>query len=109
MTFPAPLAVSVEIRNLARDQHIQRVWRLSSAIGVDGLSLERNTPFCSGTRVVIELRLPDQQQPVSVVGTIREAECDESTERPAVVEFGELDAEARALIIGYIEERTAVR
>jgi hypothetical protein len=55
----APAAVPVELRGSRR-----RVFRLSHALGEEGISLVRPAPFDPGEPVEIRVRVPEGDEPV---------------------------------------------
>jgi hypothetical protein len=106
----APIAVAVEIRALDTGPRLTRAFRLSLAIGEDGLRLERDLPFEPGRPVSVELVLPDETRPLRATGTVvAVAPDDEQDEgessRPRAVAFTSLDPEARRRVVRYVAER----
>ncbi|HKA86468.1 MAG TPA: PilZ domain-containing protein [Haliangiales bacterium] len=111
MNPPAPLAVAAEIRALDVGARVDRVWRTTRAIGVEGVRLERDMPFEPGRPVAVTLTLPDDGAAVSATGVVEGvAPDDEAREgeaaRPRAVAFVDLPEDARRRILDYVRERT---
>ncbi len=116
MHIPAPLHVTVLVRLLDAGALPVRVWRLSCAVGEDGVLLRRDLPFEPGRPVRVELTLPDQDELVAVTGIVTEVGPDDDHEpdennpeadrpRPRAVAFTALDPLARKRLAKYVEER----
>jgi hypothetical protein len=106
----APIAVAVEIRALDTGPRLVRAFRLSLAIGEDGLRLERDLPFEAGRPVGVELVLPDDARPLRATGTVlavppEDEEREGEAARPRAVRFAALDPDARSRVARYVEER----
>ena len=106
----APIAVAVEIRALDTGPRLERAFRLSRALGEDGLRLERDLPFEAGRPVSVELFLPDDPRPLRAAGTVvavapEDEEREGERSRPRAVRFTTVDAETRARLVRYVEER----
>ena len=121
MHLPAPLHVTVLVRALDVGPRLERVWRLSCAVGEDGVRLRRDLPFEAGRPVHVELTLPDQDLPLAATGVVTEVapdasfdddvtdenpgEADADRPRPRAVAFTALDPVARRSLAQYVEER----
>ena len=123
MHLPAPLHVTVLVRALDVGPNLERVWRLSCAIGEDGVRLRRDLPFEAGRPVRVELTLPDQDELVSATGVVTEVRPDDRDDdveqppeggsqsadadrpRPRAVAFTALEPLAKQRLAKYIEER----
>jgi hypothetical protein len=129
--LPAPLHVTVLVRALDVGPRLERVWRLSCAVGEEGVRLRRDLPFEAGRPVQVELTLPDQDVPLSATGIVAEVRPDASFDeyepsndpndpnaanendgdtdadrpRPRAVVFTALDPIARRSLAQYVEER----
>jgi hypothetical protein len=121
--LPAPLHVTVLVRALDVGPKLERVWRLSCAIGEDGVRLRRDLPFEAGRPVRVELTLPDQDETVSATGVVAEVRPDGDDDvgevtpedagagedadrpRPRAVAFTALEPLAKQRLAKYIEER----
>ncbi len=112
--LPAPLAVAVEIRLLDAGTRVERVWRVSAAIGEPGLRLANPVPFAPKRPVTVTLRFPDDDAPFVAHGTIaterrpaaRESEDGPDNEpRATLVAFTSIDPGAKARLMNYLEER----
>jgi hypothetical protein len=119
VNLPAPLHVTVLVRALDVGARVDRVWRLSLAVGEEGVRLHRDLPFEAGRPVYVELVLPDGDALIGTRGIVRavaphtgEAEAlraageDPARPRPRLIHFLELDPEHRRRLASYIEERT---
>jgi hypothetical protein len=118
----------VLVRALDVGPRLERVWRLSCAVGEEGVRLRRDLPFEAGRPVQVELTLPDQDVPLSATGVVAEVTPDESYDdyepsnagdpnaanenggdadrpRPRAVVFTALDPIARRSLAQYVEER----
>jgi hypothetical protein len=109
--LPAPLAVAAEIRALDVGPRLDRVWRLTRAIGEEGLRLERDLPFEAGRPVGVVLTLPDDDVALSTSGTVETVPPDDEAAegevaRPRAVVFGALGDDARRRIRRYVKERS---
>lgn len=107
----APLAVTVEIRALDTGTRLARAFRLSRAIDDSLLRLERDLPFEPGRPVSAELRLPDDERPLRLVGTVAlvppdDAATEGEAGRPRAVAIHMLDADDRQRLAAYLTERT---
>jgi hypothetical protein len=111
---PAPLCVTVLVRALDTGAAVERVWRLSSHVGEDGLELRRSLPFERGRPVEVMLVLPDEDRLLSATGVVAElpahpADRDTDPEpdrpRPRAVAFTDIDPETRQRLLRYVEER----
>ena len=122
MHLPAPLHVTVLVRALDVGPKLERVWRLSCAVGEEGVRLRRDLPFEPGRPVAVELTLPDQDLRVAATGVVAEvppddddnddhdddesdASVDADRPRPRAVVFTALDPVARRSLATYVEER----
>ena len=121
MHLPAPLHVTVLVRALDVGPKLERVWRLSCAIGEDGVRLRRDLPFEAGRPVRVELTLPDQDETVAATGVVAEVRPEEHDDaeaqegaggdedadrpRPRAVAFTALEPLAKQRLAKYIEER----
>ena len=123
MHLPAPLHVTVLVRALDVGPKLERVWRLSCAVGEDGVRLRRALPFEAGRPVRVELTLPDQDETVAATGVVTEVRPDEHDDdvaeaqedagagedadrpRPRAVAFTALEPLAKQRLAKYIEER----
>jgi len=111
VNLPAPLAVAVEIRALDVGPRIDRVWRLTRAIGEVGLRLERDLPFEAGRPVGVTLTLPDDDVALSANGIVEtvppdDEAADGEAARPRAVAFRALAEDARRRILRYVKERS---
>jgi len=111
VNLPAPLAVAAEIRALDVGPRIDRVWRLTRAIGEVGVRLERDLPFEAGRPVGVTLTLPDDDAELSASGIVEGvAPDDEAAEgeaaRPRAVAFRSLADDVRLRILRYVKERS---
>jgi hypothetical protein len=109
--LPAPLAVAAEIRALDVGPRLDRVWRLTRAIGEEGLRLERDLPFEAGRPVGVVLILPDDDVAVSASGIVEAVPPDDEAAegevaRPRAVVFRALADDARRRILRYVKERS---
>jgi len=119
--LPAPLHVTVLVRALDVGPKLERVWRLSCAVGEEGVRLRRDLPFEAGRPVHVELTLPDQDETLAATGIVADVAPDEPDEpgegeesshdgdadrpRPRAVIFTALDPIARRNLAKYVEER----
>jgi hypothetical protein len=117
--LPAPLHVTVLVQALDVGPALERVWRLSCAVGEAGVRLRRDLPFEAGRPVHVELTLPDQDIPVAAAGVVTEVSLDAEYDdldaepqgdererpRPRAVAFTALDPAARRSLAQYVEER----
>jgi hypothetical protein len=114
--------VTVLVRALDVGPKLERVWRMSCAVGEAGVRLRRDLPFEAGRPVHVELTLPDQDVPVAATGVVAEVAPDASYDaiedaahsndgedadrpRPRAVVFTVLDPAARQSLARYVEER----
>jgi hypothetical protein len=95
---PAPLRVTAEIRALDAGVQVVRVFRLTRAIGEDGVAFARELPFEPGRPVRVELRLPDDPAPLAAAGRVTSEG----------VELGAVDSETRARLRAYVIERMSL-
>jgi len=108
---PAPLAVAAEIRALDVGARLDRVWRTTRAIGVDGVRLERDVPFEAGRPVAVTLTLPDDDAALSATGVVEPVPPDDEARegeaaRPRAIAFTALSEDARRRLQSYVRERT---
>ena len=111
MHLPAPLAIAAEIRALDVGPRLDRVWRLTLAIGEDGLRLERDLPFEAGRPVGVVLTLPDDDVALSASGVVEAVPPDDEAAegevaRPRAIAFRALADDARRRILRYVKERS---
>jgi hypothetical protein len=97
----APAAVPVEVRASRR-----RVFRLSLAIGEEGVRLERPAPFELGERVELRLAVPDGEQ-LTLRATVEavDDEDERSDKGGRALRFIEPPHEARRTLHGYVARR----
>ena len=98
MRAPAPLQVTAEIRALDAGVQVVRAFRLTRAIGEDGIAFHRELPFEAGRPVRVELRLPDDPAPIVATGRVV----------ADGVELGAVDSETRARLRAYVIERMSL-
>lgn len=78
-----------------------RCFRLTSALGRDGIDLTHPVGLAPGQPVLVRLRLPGQERLLELAGTV--AGADEAA--PRSIELGALLPQDRADIVAYVEER----
>jgi PilZ domain len=103
----APAAVPVEVRAARR-----RVFRLSRAVGEEGVRLERPAPFEPGEEVELRLVLPDGDETLSLRAVIELSEEDlaEGGARGGSgLRLIEPPHEARRALDGYVKRRLGLR
>lgn len=110
MSFQAPLNVTVEVRALDVGPTIERVWRLSRAVGEDGVRLRRDLPWEAGRPVAVTLALPEEDLPVAVTGVVTavppdEPELEGEQARPRAIAFTGVDEPTRGRLARYVLER----
>jgi hypothetical protein len=104
----APLAVAVEVRARDTGPRLARAFRLSRAIGAEGLRLDTDLPFEAGRPVSIELYLPDDPAPVRADGRVTAVPPDDGEDeaaRPRGVTFTRIDPDTKIRIARYVGER----
>jgi hypothetical protein len=101
MGLRAPARMTVEIRELAERPDPVRRFRLTRAVGRDGIDLEQPLDFGVGQPVIVRLRLPGGDRLLEVAGTV--VAGDDGS--PRSIDLGDLEAEERGLIVAYVEER----
>lgn len=104
----APMAVPVEIRaqlGTRSNSQLVRVFRLSRAVGEDGVRLERAAPIEVGRPVQVAFALPGSDEPIVASARIVAAGEDHDDSAGRELAFGELPSEARARIGHYVAER----
>lgn len=111
MQLLAPLLVTAEIRLLDVGPRVDRVWRLTRAVGEDGVRVARDLPWEHGRPVRVELTLPGDERAIHATGMIvavaPDAEDEEGERaRPRAIAFRGLDEDARRRLAGYVQERT---
>jgi PilZ domain len=103
----APVAIPVEVRSDAGPEG-QRVFRLSTSIGEDGVRLGRPAPFEIGRPVGVRFKLPAGEV-VALRAEVLHADSDEEREQEGAggreLTFIEPPAEARAAIRVYLRAR----
>ena len=107
MSLRAPIAVTVEVRAAG-----QRVFRLATSLGEDGLGLERPAPFERGRPVEIAFIMPNGGAPLRMHARVEAgAEDDDEEGDPNGVGGGReltflsIDDQDRQLVRGYVVER----
>jgi hypothetical protein len=95
VSLRAPIAVPVEIR-----APTQRVFRLTAAIGEDGIRLARGTSLEPGRPVDLRFDLPDGGGALALPAIIREGVAPDDE-----LAFIEPPGEARAAIHRYVHQR----
>jgi hypothetical protein len=103
VSLRAPLAIPVQIRVGER-----RCFRLSRAVGVDGLRLERPAPFDPGQPVIATFTLPDGGTPLGVRAVVEPDDDDDDGEGEQggrELAFPALPSEARDAVVRYVAER----
>lgn len=110
MLLPAPLQLTAELRTLGHAPDAARAFRLTRAIGEEGLSFAADLPFEPGRPLAISLRLPDDEAPLALEGhVVLVRPDDEASEgesaRPRAVAFHSPDADTRLRLRRYVDER----
>jgi hypothetical protein len=90
--------VPAEIRLLDVGTRVERVWRLTRAVGPDGVGFARPLPWERKRPIRLSFALPDEPEPLEVVGLVHDE---------ASVEFTRWDEAARQRLLRYVEERTS--
>jgi hypothetical protein len=97
----APAAVPVEL-HASRG----RVFRLSRALGEEGICLERVAPFELGARVELRLNVPGSDEPLTLRATVEALDDDEErAEQGRGLRFIEPHHEARRALRTYVAQR----
>lgn len=94
----------MEVQALDTGPRLDRVWRLSRALGPTGIRLDKPLPYEPRRPVRFSLRLPDEDpsewpEPLSGVGRVRSEDT---------IEFTSLEESARRRILLYVQERTLI-
>jgi hypothetical protein len=105
MGLRAPGRVTVEIREVAERPDPVRRFRLTRAVGRDGIDLEQPVDFAVGQPVLVRLRLPGHERQLELAGTV--AASDDGP--PRSIDLGALAAEERGIIVAYVEERLGLQ
>lgn len=127
MQLPAALQVTAEIRVLDVGARIERVFRLTRAIGAAGVRLHRDLPWEAGRPVRVELSLPPaapattatptgevpDESPLVLIGkVVAVAPDDERAEGERAVlraiAFTGIEEDARQRLAAYVDERTQI-
>jgi hypothetical protein len=93
--------MTVEIREAAARPDPARRFRLTRAIGRDGVDLDQPLDFAAGQPVTVRLRLPGGERRLELPGTVG----DDRAGAPREILFGELAPEDRDALVAYLEER----
>ncbi|MBI5479513.1 MAG: hypothetical protein HY906_11685 [Deltaproteobacteria bacterium] len=101
MGLRAPARMTVEIREVAARPDPVRRFRLTRAVGRDGIDLEQPIDFGVGQPVLVRLRLPGHERLLELAGTV--AASDDGP--PRSLDLDDLGAEERGVIVAYVEER----
>ena len=105
MGVRAPGRMTVEIREGAARPDPVRRFRLTTAVGRDGLDLDRPVDFDAGQPVLVRLRLPGQARTMELAGTV----AGDAETAPRSIEFADLPVEDRTDIVAYVEERLGLK
>ncbi len=97
--------MTVEVREVAGRPDPVRLFRLTRAVGRDGIDLVRPLDFAAGTPVVVRLRLPGQDRVLELAGTV----AGDSAEGPGSIQFADVPARDRTDIVAYVEERLGLK
>jgi hypothetical protein len=95
VSLRAPIAVPVEIRAPAR-----RLFRLTAAVGEDGIRLARGASFEPGRPVDVRFRLPDGGGELALTAVVAEGEAADDR-----IAFVDPPAGAREAIRRYVHQR----
>lgn len=104
----APMAVPVEIRaelGSKSSPQVIRLFRLSRAVGEDGVRLERAAAIEVGRPVQVAFALPGSDERIVATARIAATDGDQDDSGGRELSFGELPSEARARIGRYVAER----
>jgi hypothetical protein len=101
MGLRAPARVTVEIRAVEERPDPVRRFRLSRNVVRDGIELEQPLDLDVGQPVLVRLRLPGQERPLELAGRV----VGDDAGAPRGIELGDLPAQDRADIVGYVTER----
>lgn len=96
----APLAVAVEVSDEDR-----RVFRLSSAIGVDEVELERPSPFEPGRVVTCRFALPDVAGGFVLPARVRPRDDADAVVGGSRLAFVAPPPDVRAALAAYVRDR----
>jgi hypothetical protein len=100
----APVAISVEVRIVGDAD--RRVFRLASAVGEDGIRLERPAPFELGRPVDVRFVLPDAAEVLSLRAEVAPADEDGEGEHGGrELTFVAAPSESRQAIHRYVGAR----
>jgi hypothetical protein len=104
---PAPAAVPVEIRVLDVGDRTERVFRLTYALGEEGLLLTKPLPWEARRPVQLVWRLPGEDAQIDCTGLIQEVrpEREDEDATPRAVAFVGLGEAERTRIRQYVQER----
>jgi hypothetical protein len=93
--------MTVEIREAAARPDPERRFRLTRAVGRDGIDLDVPVDFAAGQPVTVRLRLPGSERRLELAATVG-GDLDGA---PRELLFGNLAADARDALVAYVEER----
>jgi hypothetical protein len=98
----APAAVPVELRASRR-----RVFRLSRAVGEEGVCLERTAPFELGERLELSLVLPEGEAPLTVRATVEALDDEEEQQERGGrgLRFIDPPQDVRRVLRDYVAQR----
>ncbi len=97
--------MTVEVREVTGRPDPTRRFRLTRALGRDGVDLVRPLDLAVGRPVLVRLRLPGRERVLELAGTV----AGDSEEGPRSIEFGDLPAPDRTDIVAYVEERLGLK
>ena len=97
--------MTVEVREVAGRPDPVRRFRLTRAVGRDGIDLVRPLDFAVGTPVLVRLRLPGRDRVLELAGTV----APDASGAPLGIELGDVPAQDRTDIVAYVEERLGLK
>ena len=105
MGLRAPARVTVEIREVAARADPVRRFRVTRAVGRDGIDLDQPLDFAIGQPVLVRLRLPGQERQLELFGTV----AADPSGAPMGIQLEDLPAQDRTDIVAYVEERLGLK
>jgi hypothetical protein len=105
MGLRAPARVTVEIREVAARPDPVRRFRVTRAIGRDGIDLAQPVDFAVGQPVLVRLRLPGRDRTLELPGTVSA----DPSGAPIGIQLEDLPTQDRTDIVAYVEERLGLK